>query len=181
MTMSWPLRGISALDGVEAILVDAGVVDADAVGGQSHRDHVGLHRGADREHARGVAACGADLCGGGGCVAPDVDVGAARLDRDGDAVALAERDRGRAVGEEERGVDDVEREVFADRVEDGDERALQRCGVVAALEERADGEARAVEVDAFPAFVRRERGEGRVVAEVAERAWREAYRCYRLQ
>jgi hypothetical protein len=57
-----------------------------------------------------------------------VDVGPARLDRDGDVVAPAERDGGGAVGEEERGVDDVEREVLADRVENG---MRARCNAAA--------------------------------------------------
>jgi hypothetical protein len=52
---------------------------------------------------------------------------------------------------------------------------------MAALGERLDGEAGAVDVDALPPLVFREFGQGCVVTEVAEWAWGEAYGCYRLE
>ena len=132
ITMSCPLRSISApvdttsgpgdLELVfggppvarrELAEIDPGAMHADVLRWHAHRDHVAPH-GVRYGQEAICPSAGAKHLGGGGCgFAPMVDVAAARLNRDGNAETLAQRDCSRAVGEEERRVDHVERKIVA--------------------------------------------------------------------
>jgi hypothetical protein len=161
--------GRAAVARAELAEIDTGAMDADSIGGHAQRDHVALHRRRHREQPVGVAARRAHLAAGRRRAAPEMDIGAARLDRHRHAELPPHRDRRGPVGEEERRIDHVEREIAADVGEQRRERAAQRGDVKATPRAGHREKARAIDVEVLPLLAERQSGERGVAAGQPER------------
>ena len=124
---------------------DLGRIDAD--GG-----HIAAHRVGDGKQARGFRAGFDHLRPCRGIMAEMADVGAAGLDRKGEAEGIGDAHRRGAVGIEELRVDDVEWAVL----HGSEDRARDRCRVEARAVARDQGEARAQDGEAVPLLGRRQ-------------------------
>jgi len=102
-----------------------------------------------------------------------MDVGAACLDRDGDAERVAEPDRGRAIWPEELRIDHVEREIRPQRAEQREQRAGEQHGAERRTGAGNHGEAGAVDRQAVPHLVSRQGGQ-RGIARMAGEQRRDA-------
>ncbi len=85
-----------------------------------------------------------------------MDVGAACLDRIGDAERARQALRDGAIGEEEAGVDDVEGLLFMQMAHQRQDRAGHTADIVACADLGNGGEDRAIDGEVLPAFLARQ-------------------------
>ena len=113
--------------------------------------------------------------------APEMDVAAARLDREGHAERRRQPHRRRAVGPEEFGVDHVEREARPDLAQQRQQRVRHRAAPCPpAPMPRPDPVARAVDGQAVPALLARQRAQRRIMGMERQRPERQADRRHHL-
>ena len=155
--------------------VDARVMHKDTIFCDAQRHQVVPHRPGNRKQPIGAPGGVANLPPRRAAT-PEMNVCAARLDRNRHPVSLAERDCGRAVGKEEFGVDHVECEFGAKPVDHGRQGAEQRRDMKATARAGDRREPRPPDVQPFPALTLGLRGKRVKSVQSSQRKDRQADR-----
>ena len=148
--------GRGAVDGPEAVEVDAGMVDPDLLGRHAERDHVALQRGADREQPAGRPAGRDDLrARSPGRVAPIWMSLPRALTEKGTPSAAASRIAAGPSGQKNSAsITSNGKRARISRSTRQQRRAPSRRAVAACADPRPDPVARAVDGEALPASPR---------------------------
>jgi hypothetical protein len=139
-------------------------------------DHHLLERFADREQPAGGPACCHDLLADAGPPAPILDVGPARLDREGHAQIARQQHRRRSIRPEEFGVDHVEREALAYPAEHGQQCRRHRPGRSRLAYPRQHPETGPMHCEPLPVLPARQACTRSVMRVARQRPWRQADR-----
>ena len=171
-------RGLGrlAVHQFERVEIDPGIMDADLVGIDAHARHRAAHRVRHGEQAGGVVRGLAHQLARARLRPPIMDVGAARLDRIGDAQRPGEAAGDRAVGKEEAGVDDVEGLFGVQAAHQQQDGAGHGADIGAAADLGQDAEGRAIDGEFAPALLARQRAQRGIMGGERERPIGDAHR-----
>jgi hypothetical protein len=168
--------GRCAIGDFECVEIHPGIMDTDLVRIHAHLRHGTAHRARHGEQPGGRIACLPHHCAGAALRPPMVDVRAARLDRIGYAQRARQTLRHRTVGEEEAGVDHVERALRMEFFDERQDGARHRPHVRAPTDLGDDRKGRAMDGQFAPAFLARQCAQLRILGSERQRPWRYAER-----
>ena len=152
----------------EAVTVEPGVMHRDLACIHSHHRHLACQIMADREQAGGGLGGVHHLLAGKALFAPEADIAPPRLDRQRQAHRFGDDRGGRAIGEEELRVDQIDRGFGMDDLHQRQCSAGNGGRIAARADARDQGEMRAVDGDPALGACRRQIGQ-RTVAPQGER------------
>ena len=151
-------------------------MNADLVAWHAERDHIVAQRRRYREQPIGALASIGHCARAGAMLSPIMNIGAARLDRHGNAKRCAECDRNRAVGEEEFGIDHIKGETFAQALKFGQQATREQRDVTPGAKPWQMDKARPVDGQPLPDFGLSDSGEPGIAREPVKRRGRQAAR-----